>query len=124
MNTFFIRPVDMRPLDDIEARAAEVDDGRPCDRIEFATFTEGEYVESVIVTRARALAFHRELGQLLAVTPDGPEQREFEREEQAERSRSDIERREQEADELEDAEIDVMTPADFAAAWMMEGATP
>ena len=37
-------------------------------RIEWATFTEGEYVESILVDRARAAAIYRDLGKALGVT--------------------------------------------------------
>jgi transcription elongation factor Elf1 len=59
----------VRALDDIDVREEETDvaviDGG---RIEWATFVEGEYVESILVERARASAIYRDLGKTLGVT--------------------------------------------------------
>ena len=59
----------IRALDDIDVREEEtngavVDGGR----IEWATFVEGEYVESFLVDRARATAIYRDLGKALGMT--------------------------------------------------------
>jgi hypothetical protein len=37
-------------------------------RIEWATFAEGEYVESILVDRIRAAAIYHDLGKVLGVT--------------------------------------------------------
>ena len=50
----------VRPLDDIDVRLEERG-------IEFATFTEGEYVESIVLDRTRALELHSDLGRLLGL---------------------------------------------------------
>lgn len=59
-----------RVLDDIEVREEETDDGIALvsGRIEFATFTEGKYVESILIDRNRAMAIYRGPGKLLGVT--------------------------------------------------------
>jgi hypothetical protein len=63
MNTL---PSNSRPLDDIDVREEECDDGaHPEGRIEFATFTEGEYVESIHIDRTRAAEVSRDLGTIL-----------------------------------------------------------
>jgi hypothetical protein len=50
-----------RPLDDIDVRLEETDGIAAADRrIEIATFTEGEYVESIMIDRMRALEIHRD----------------------------------------------------------------
>jgi hypothetical protein len=55
-----------RPLDDIDVRAEETEDGvAHGDRIEVGTFAEGEYVESILLDRARALEIYRDLGEIL-----------------------------------------------------------
>lgn len=75
----------MRPLDDIDVRLMEESEEQretaeaarqegheqDCDRdfarrIEFSTFTEGEYVESVPLSMLRALEIYEALGALLA----------------------------------------------------------
>ena len=55
-----------RPLDDIEARIAN-DDSPKAGMIEFATFTEGEYVESIYVTRRRAAEICADIGRMLGI---------------------------------------------------------
>jgi hypothetical protein len=58
-----------RGLDDIDVREEEADAGIvPGGRIEWATFAEGEYVESILVDRVRATAIYRDLGKALGVT--------------------------------------------------------
>jgi hypothetical protein len=58
-----------RVLDDIDVHEEETDDGIVAGgRIEFATFVEGEYVESILIDRNRAMAIYRDLGKLLGVT--------------------------------------------------------
>jgi hypothetical protein len=58
-----------RVLDDIDVREEETDAGIVAGgRIEFATFTEGEYVESILIDRNRAMTIFRDLGKLLGVT--------------------------------------------------------
>lgn len=58
-----------RAPDDIDVREEETDDGIvAAGRIEFATFAEGEYVESILLDRNRAMAVYRDLGKLLGVT--------------------------------------------------------
>jgi hypothetical protein len=58
-----------RPLDDIDVREEETFFGVVAGgRIEWATFAEGEYVESILVDRARAAAIYRDLGKALGVT--------------------------------------------------------
>ena len=60
---------DSRALDDIDVREEENDEGAVGGgRIEWATFAEGEYVESILVSRARAAAIYRDLGKALGVT--------------------------------------------------------
>jgi hypothetical protein len=55
-----------RPLDDIDVRVEETEASLDADRrVEFATFTEGEYVESILVDRNRAREIYRNLGALL-----------------------------------------------------------
>ena len=59
----------VRPLDDIDVRDEESD--AKCvagGRIELATFVEGEYVESILISRARAAQIYRNLGKLLGET--------------------------------------------------------
>lgn len=57
-----------RPLTDVDVRDEETDDGIVANgRIEFSTFSEGEYVESVFLTRERALELYHDLGRLLGV---------------------------------------------------------
>lgn len=61
--------LDVRPLDDIDVREEEAGDSYYGERrIEFATFTEGEYVESIFVAHARAAEIYRDLGALLGKT--------------------------------------------------------
>ena len=58
-----------RVLDDIDVREEETDAGIIVGgRIEFATFVEGEYVESILIDRNRAMAIYRDLGKLLGAT--------------------------------------------------------
>ncbi len=58
-----------RVLDDIDVREEETNAGIVASgRIEFATFVEGEYVESILIDRNRAMAIYRDLGKLLGVT--------------------------------------------------------
>jgi hypothetical protein len=59
-----------RPLNDIDVREEENEEGRVdgCG-IEFATFSEGEYVESISIDRVRATQVYQELGKLLRGTP-------------------------------------------------------
>jgi hypothetical protein len=55
-----------RPLDDIDLREEETDDGVLANgRIELATFAEGEYVESILLDRRRATEIYRDLGKIL-----------------------------------------------------------
>jgi predicted RNA-binding protein YlqC (UPF0109 family) len=55
-----------RALDDIDVREEETDAGIVAGgRIEFVTFTEGEYVESILIDRIRAEAIYRDLGRIL-----------------------------------------------------------
>lgn len=65
-----------RSLDDIDVREAESDitvvDGNP---IEFSTFVEGEYVESILISRVRATEVYRNLGKLLGQAPPACEAR-------------------------------------------------
>ena len=57
-----------RALDDIDVREEETEAGIvPGGRIEFATFTEAEYVESILVDRIRATVIYRDLGRILGV---------------------------------------------------------
>jgi hypothetical protein len=57
---------DNRRLDDIDVREEETVVGVVAGaRIEFSTFTEGEYVESVLIDRIRAKAIYRDLGRIL-----------------------------------------------------------
>ncbi len=53
-----------RLLDDIDVRAQEDGPG-----IEFSTFCEGEFVESIYIRRERATEIHKLLGQLLGMDP-------------------------------------------------------
>jgi VIT1/CCC1 family predicted Fe2+/Mn2+ transporter len=56
----------MRSLDDIDVREEESEEGvAHGGRIEVATFTEGEYVESILIDRARATEVYRNLGKIL-----------------------------------------------------------
>ena len=58
-----------RVLDDIDVREEETDAGiGGGGRIEFATFVEGEYVESILIDRNRAMTIYRDLGKLLGAT--------------------------------------------------------
>jgi hypothetical protein len=58
-----------RALDDIDVREEETDEGIVAGgRIEWATFAEGEYVESILVDRSRAGVIYRDLGKALGVT--------------------------------------------------------
>ena len=58
-----------RPLDDIDVREEESDTEIVAGvRIEFATFVEGEYVESILISRTRATEIYRNLGKLLGET--------------------------------------------------------
>lgn len=58
-----------RVLDDIDVREEETDEGIvAAGRIEFSTFVEGEYVESILIDRNRAMKIYRDLGKLLGVT--------------------------------------------------------
>jgi hypothetical protein len=60
-----------RSLDDIDVRQEESDLDRVAERrIEFATFTEGEYVESILIRRDRAIEILRELGEILNCMPE------------------------------------------------------
>jgi hypothetical protein len=60
------QPSENRPLDDIDVRIEETQAGLTSDlRVEVATFVEGEYVESVHLSRARALEIYCELGRIL-----------------------------------------------------------
>jgi hypothetical protein len=60
---------DCRALDNIDVREEENEEGAiDGGRIEWATFVEGEYVESIWVDRARAAAIYRDLGKALGVT--------------------------------------------------------
>ena len=55
-----------RSLDDVDVREEETDEGIVHGgRIEVATFTEGEYVESILIDRARATEIYRNLGKIL-----------------------------------------------------------
>jgi hypothetical protein len=55
-----------RALDDIDVREEQTDAGVVAGgRIEFATFTEGEYVESILIDRTRATVICRDLGRIL-----------------------------------------------------------
>lgn len=65
MNT---SPSQIRPLDDIDIRLEETADGvlENCG-IEFATFAEGEYVESIILNRIRARELYDDLGRVLGL---------------------------------------------------------
>jgi len=59
-------PSDNRALDDIDVRVEETEAGHAASsRIEVATFAEGEYVESILISRARATEIYHELGRLL-----------------------------------------------------------
>ncbi|MEO8924178.1 MAG: hypothetical protein ABI330_15355 [Caldimonas sp.] len=61
-----------RPLDDIDVRDEETDAGIIAEgRIEFATFAEGELVESILLDRRRAAEIHRDLGTILRKTNVG-----------------------------------------------------
>jgi hypothetical protein len=56
-----------RSLDDIDVREEENDTEIGADsRIEFATFAEGEYVESILIRRGRATEIYRNLGKSLS----------------------------------------------------------
>jgi hypothetical protein len=60
-----------RALDDIDVREEETSaSGTPELRIEFATFTEGEYIESILINRVRAKEIHVDLGKLLGAEPE------------------------------------------------------
>jgi hypothetical protein len=55
-----------RRLDDIDVHDEETVIGVVAGaRIEFSTFTEGEYVESILIDRIRAKAIYRDLGRIL-----------------------------------------------------------
>src|SRR5882762_5623527 len=55
-----------RSLDDIDVREEETEEGVVHGgRIEVATFTGGEYVESILIDRARAMEIYRNLGKIL-----------------------------------------------------------
>lgn len=55
-----------RPLDDIDMRVEETEANHAVSsRIEVATFAEGEYVESILISRVRAAEIYHELGRLL-----------------------------------------------------------
>jgi hypothetical protein len=55
-----------RPLDDLEVRHGEAVDGEDkVGTIEFATFAEGEYIESVWISPQRAMQLYMLLGTLL-----------------------------------------------------------
>ncbi len=59
----------VRALDDIDVREEETDGAVVAGgRIEWATFVEGEYVESFLVDRARAAAIYRDLGKAPGMT--------------------------------------------------------
>lgn len=63
-------PPDSRPLDDIDVRLEEKEAAEVTDpRIEVATFTEGEYVESILISRARAAEIYRDLRRILGSDP-------------------------------------------------------
>lgn len=54
------------PLDDVDVRIEESEAAHATDlRIEMATFAEGEYVESILISRARAAEIYRDLGRIL-----------------------------------------------------------
>jgi hypothetical protein len=53
-------------LTDVDVRAPDAVDSQQGD-VEFATFCEGAYVESVFLSRARALEIHTQLGAILGV---------------------------------------------------------
>jgi len=56
-----------RALDDIDVRIEQLEGGHAeGSRMEVATFAEGEYVESILISRGRAAEIYRELGRLLA----------------------------------------------------------
>lgn len=55
-----------RSLDDIDVREEETEEGVVNGgRVEVATFAEGEYVESILIDRARAMEVYRDLGSIL-----------------------------------------------------------
>jgi len=59
-------PSDNRSLDDIDVCVESTGAGHGASsRIEVATFAEGEYVESILISRARAAEIYQELGRLL-----------------------------------------------------------
>ena len=56
-----------RALDDIDMREEETEEGVIHGaRIEVATFAEGEYVESILIDRARAMEIYGDLGNILS----------------------------------------------------------
>jgi hypothetical protein len=56
-----------RSLDDIDVREEENDTEIGADsRIELSTFAEGEYVESILISRGRATEIYRNLGKMLS----------------------------------------------------------
>lgn len=58
---------DNRPLDDVDVRVEETEASNATDRrIEVATFAEGEYVESILISRSRAAEIYKALGRILA----------------------------------------------------------
>lgn len=58
-----------RVLDDMDVGEEETEAGIVAGgRIEFATFVEGEYIESILIDRNRAMAIYRDLGKLLGET--------------------------------------------------------
>lgn len=58
-----------RALDDVDVREEETDAGIIAGgRIEWGVFAEGEYVESILIDRARAMVIYRDLGKALGVT--------------------------------------------------------
>jgi hypothetical protein len=55
----------VRTPDDVDVRKEETTCDAVTGRIEFAIFAEGEYLESIVVDRARAAAIYRDLGKTL-----------------------------------------------------------
>jgi hypothetical protein len=63
-----------RAHDDVDVREEETDAGIIAGgRIEWGVFAEGEYVESILIDRARAMVIYRDLGKALGVTSRTPE---------------------------------------------------